>query len=73
MMLSLLKNTRKLVLLSLICSKLPEQFQWLVFRMTWKTLTLKKVLFFMLSIFLTQANAEGSKRKLSLVPGSMVL
>ena len=73
MMLSLLKNTRKLVLLSLICSKLPEQFQWLVFRMTWKTLTLKKFLFFMLSIFLTQANAEGSKRKLSLVPGSMVL
>ena len=73
MMLSLLKNTRKLVLLSLIWSKLPEQFQWLVFRMTWKTLTHKKFLFFMLSIFLTQANAEGSKRKLSLVPGSMVL
>lgn len=73
MMLSLLKNTCKLVLLSLIYSKLPEQFQWLVFRMTWKSLTLKKFLFLMLSIFLTQANAEGSKRKLSLVPGSMVL
>lgn len=72
-MLSLLKNTCKLVLLSLIYSKLPEQFQWLVFRMTWKSLTLKKFLFLMLSIFLTQANAEGSKRKLSLVPGSMVL
>ena len=27
----------------------------------------------MLSIFRIQANAEGSKRKLSLVPGSMVL
>lgn len=73
MMLSLLKNTCKLVLLSLIYSKLPEQFQWLVFRMTWKSLALKKFLFLMLSIFLTQANAEGSKRKLSLVPGSMVL
>lgn len=35
--------------------------------------TLKKVLFLMLSIFRIQANAEGSKRKLSLVPGSMVL
>ena len=61
MMLSLLKNTCKLVLLSLICSKFPKQFQWLVFRMTWNTLTLKKFLFLMLSIFLTQANAEGSK------------
>ena len=27
----------------------------------------------MLSIFLIQANAEGSKRKLCVVPGSMVL